>query len=91
LKSSPNNPNNAKIQTILLNRLFLSKCNKLVSKDVTIFGHFLDSKNHNETTKNSLIVEKIAQSNQNKLKIRNNLENEGCSIGTNNHNRNDKQ
>jgi hypothetical protein len=62
MKSSPNNPNNANIQTIFLNRLFWSKCNKLVSKDVTIFANFLVSKNHNEPAKSSLIVEKIAQS-----------------------------
>jgi hypothetical protein len=62
MKSIPNNPNNAKIQTIFLNRLFWSKCNKLVSKDVTIFGDFLVSKNHNEPTKSSQIVEKITQS-----------------------------
>ncbi len=62
LKSDPNNPNSAKIQTIFLNILFWSKCNKLEFKDVTIFGDFIVSKNHNEPTKSSLIVEKIAQS-----------------------------
>ncbi len=41
LKSGPNNRNSDKIQTIFLNSLFWSKCNKLVSKDVTIFGDFL--------------------------------------------------
>jgi hypothetical protein len=58
LKSGPNNPNNAKIQTIILSSLFWSK---LVSKDAAIFGNFLVSKNHNEPTKSSLIFEKIAQ------------------------------
>ncbi len=41
LKSSPNN---AKIRTIFLNRVFWSKFDKFVSKDVTIFGDFLVSK-----------------------------------------------
>jgi hypothetical protein len=60
LKSGPNNPNSAKIQTIFLKSLFWSKCNKLVSKDVTIFGDFLVSKNHNEPT--SSLMKKITQS-----------------------------
>jgi hypothetical protein len=58
LKSSPNTPKNAKIQTEFLNRLFWSKFKKLVSKDVTIFGDFLVLKNHNEPTKSSLVEEK---------------------------------
>jgi hypothetical protein len=62
LKSSPNNPNNANIQTIFLNSLLWSKCSKLVTKGVTIFGDLLVLKNHNEPTKSSLIFEKVTQS-----------------------------
>jgi hypothetical protein len=51
LKSGPNNPNNSKIQTIILNNLFWLKFNKLVYKDAAIFGNFLVSKNHNEPSK----------------------------------------
>jgi hypothetical protein len=39
LKSSQNNPNNAKIQTMLLNSLFGENVINL-TKDVTIFGLF---------------------------------------------------
>jgi hypothetical protein len=46
------------MHTIFLNSLFWSKCNKLVSKDVTIFGNFLVSKNHNEPTKSSLLLKR---------------------------------
>jgi hypothetical protein len=60
LKSTQNNPNNTKIQTIFLNSLYWRKCNKLVTKGVTIMGYFFVSKNHNGPTKSSLIVEKFA-------------------------------
>jgi len=61
LKSSQNNPKNAKIETMLLSSLFGENVINL-TKDVTFLGYFIISKNRNGPTKSSLIVEKFTKS-----------------------------